>query len=267
MTHKTAVLLLIIVAGICLGSLAVCQKAPSGRADGQTTKNYGGNIPQAVTYDGPLVVAELFTSQGCSSCPPADRVLAQLGREPDVLPLSFHVDYWNYIGWRDPFSSARWSARQREYARALSSRTYTPQLVVDGQVHLVGSRRSSVKQAIDAARQRGKAAQLKASVERKGTRLVVEVRTNLTQGQVLMVVLESGHLTRVASGENAGEALVNQFVVRELVPGFNAATRQTGTLGVELRSDWSGPMALAILQQEQRSREILGARALAVPPR
>src|SRR5690348_11228611 len=97
----------------------------------------------AAPGNGPVVV-ELFTSQGCSSCPPADRLLSKLGEDPrfagKVLPLSFHVDYWNSIGWQDPFSSARWSARQNDYARAFrSDRIYTPQTVVNGTSECVGN--------------------------------------------------------------------------------------------------------------------------------
>jgi hypothetical protein len=90
------------------------------------------------------IIIELFTSQGCSSCPPADRLLKRLAGDPRVIPLSFHVDYWNYIGWTDPFSSKRWSERQQGYARAFrSNRIYTPQLVVSGRTGASGSRRPS----------------------------------------------------------------------------------------------------------------------------
>jgi len=100
-------------------------------------------LPGATSASGPVVV-ELFTSQGCSSCPPADRLLSKLSRDPRlagrVIPLAFHVDYWDYIGWRDPFASPRWSQRQKDYARVFrSNRIYTPQLVVSGSTEGVGS--------------------------------------------------------------------------------------------------------------------------------
>ncbi|MGH9465120.1 MAG: DUF1223 domain-containing protein, partial [Thermoanaerobaculia bacterium] len=102
------------------------------------------------------VLLELFTSQGCSSCPPADRLLSRLaaarGSEPVVVPLAFHVDYWNHIGWEDPFSQGRWSARQRAYALAFGrDGVYTPQLVVDGTEELVGSDERAVRRAIERA--------------------------------------------------------------------------------------------------------------------
>src|SRR4051812_17852201 len=106
----------------------------------------------AIAGERPVVV-ELFTSQGCSSCPPADALLGELTRRADVLPLAFHVDYWNRLGWKDPYSSAESTARQRTYARQLGLRTiYTPQMVVDGGIDVVGSERADVLKAIDAAR-------------------------------------------------------------------------------------------------------------------
>src|SRR6185295_6297026 len=104
--------------------------------------------PAAGSSSAPIVV-ELFTSQGCSSCPPADRLLSTLRSDPRVVPLAFHVDYWNYIGWTDPFSSARWSQRQQAYARAFASnRIYTPQLVVNGTSECVGSNEGEGRQRI-----------------------------------------------------------------------------------------------------------------------
>src|SRR5437868_14761375 len=100
------------------------------------------------------IVVELFTSQGCSSCPPADALLGELARRDDVLPLAFHVDYWDRLGWKDPFSSAAATARQRTYARQLdAANVYTPQMVVDGRIDVVGSYRDQVLRAIDRARQ------------------------------------------------------------------------------------------------------------------
>ncbi|MEK7224336.1 MAG: DUF1223 domain-containing protein, partial [Bacteroidota bacterium] len=98
----------------------------------------------------PVVVLELFTSQGCSSCPPADNLLPQLARlDSNIIPLSFHVDYWNRLGWTDPFSSSEYSERQREYAKQLNLESiYTPQLIINGGYELVGSSRSAAEATI-----------------------------------------------------------------------------------------------------------------------
>src|SRR5271167_4233347 len=99
------------------------------------------------------IVVELFTSEGCSSCPPADAVLAELAGRPDVLALSFHVDYWDRLGWKDPYSSREATARQNHYATLLDLATvYTPQIVVDGKWQAVGSDRTDVEHALDHAR-------------------------------------------------------------------------------------------------------------------
>src|SRR5712692_11374701 len=102
------------------------------------------------------IVVELFTSEGCSSCPPADALLAQLASRPEVLALSFHVDYWDRLGWKDPFSSPAATERQHRYAELLRLATiYTPQIVVDGKWQAVGSDRGEVERALDAARRDG----------------------------------------------------------------------------------------------------------------
>jgi hypothetical protein len=105
------------------------------------------------TADARPVVVELFTSQGCSSCPPADALLGELARRGDVLALGFHISYWDGLGWRDPFSSQSSTDRQRAYARLLGTgQVYTPQMVVDGRREMVGSDRAAVLAALRDAR-------------------------------------------------------------------------------------------------------------------
>src|SRR5947199_4548825 len=98
----------------------------------------------------PRAVVELFTSQGCSSCPPADRILGELAKDPSVIAVSMPIDYWDYLGWKDTLADARFSARQRAYSKVRGDReVYTPQLVVNGAVHVIGSDRESIQIAID----------------------------------------------------------------------------------------------------------------------
>src|ERR1700734_4287114 len=98
----------------------------------------------------PRAVVELFTSQGCSSCPPADKIIGELAKDPSVIALSMPIDYWDYLGWKDTLADARFSARQKAYSRMRGDReVYTPQVVVNGAVHVIGSDRAGIEGAID----------------------------------------------------------------------------------------------------------------------
>ncbi len=175
------------------------------------------------SFTGPLVV-ELFTSQGCSSCPPADRLLSQLADdvEGEIIPLAYHVDYWNYIGWQDPFSSSAWSKRQQSYSRALGkSRIYTPQLVVGGAADCVGSDATEVHRLLAAAKQRGQQGtvevDLQAMTDSSHLQAELAVRFEFPRPLDLMLaIVESGLVTEVKRGENARRTLHNNFVVRRL---------------------------------------------------
>lgn len=179
--------------------------------------------PTQARDKGEPVLVELFTSQGCSSCPPADELLRVLDQrtDVDVIALSFHVDYWDYIGWRDPFSSKAATKRQQAYAAQISQgRAYTPQLVIDGRAHVLGSNKSDALRAIEKASQR----------RRSGLRLTTrfleakegEIRVELEavgplKGKLLfLAVYESGLMTKVRRGENSGRKIRNDYVVRQL---------------------------------------------------
>ncbi len=185
------------------------------------------------------VVVELFTSQGCSSCPPADALLGELAGRPDVIALSLHVDYWDHIGWPDPFASPRHTARQRAYAQNFRLRyVYTPQMVIDGQHDVVGSRRIPLERALSEAAVAPKPASV--TVRRNGpggATLKLAPRPDLAGADALdgatvwMVAFDGAHETDVASGENAGRRLTHHNVVRQW----------------EKLADWDGePMELAL---------------------
>lgn len=167
------------------------------------------------------VVVELFTSEGCSSCPPADDILAELARGGaadgrPIIALSWHVDYWDRLGWPDPFASPRHTARQQRYAAALGQRgLYTPQAVVDGRVDVVGSRRARLRSAIAAAGG-PRAVAVSATVKRDGARYEITPRLKgPTDGaRVLVALTESGLSVAVPRGENAGRTLRHDHVVR-----------------------------------------------------
>lgn len=172
----------------------------------------------ALADDAGPVVLELFTSQGCSSCPPADALLAELASRPDVVALGWHVDYWNNLGWRDPFASPAWTQRQRHYAGLLRDEVYTPALVVNGARMVVGSDRAAVRAAIAAA----VPLRVGASLARRPNGLAARIQpgadTPLGSLSVLLIVYDADHLTPVRAGENAGRMLREINVVRAATP-------------------------------------------------
>ena len=173
------------------------------------------------------VLVELFTSEGCSSCPPADRLLAKLAAEQPVdgalvVPLSLHVDYWNRLGWADPFSSPAYSDRQGDYARRFGrSGSYTPQMIVDGNVEFVGSDEGSARRAIErAARGSSTRAFVRAEAgATPGTLRVIVAGAAAERGEtadVLLAITEDGLVSSVTRGENAGSRLPHTAVARDL---------------------------------------------------
>lgn len=164
----------------------------------------------------PSVVVELFTSQGCSSCPPADALLSAMAERDDVISLSFHVDYWDRLGWEDPFSLHASTERQHAYAAAWSStEIYTPQMVVNGRTGVVGSRPDAVATAMSDA-----VGGLTVPVSLSVSAGQVQIRApDLPAGAMVWLVgFQDGQETRVLRGENAGETIVNRHNVLALAP-------------------------------------------------
>lgn len=206
------------------------------------------------------VVVELFTSQGCSSCPPADELLHRIAADPKlrgkVIPLAYHVDYWNHLGWRDPFSSHDWSERQGEYVRAMKlSSAYTPQVVVNGSRQMVGSNASALYGAIAEELRRKPAGDVRVSIER--SQAVVHAQAAGAGLELVIVTFENGAAaTRVARGENGGRTLTNDAIVRTL-------TRVSAPAGraVEKRVALGGGNGAAAFLQEVGTRRIVSAAA------
>ena len=209
--------------------------------------------------EAPLVI-ELFTSQGCSSCPPAESLLGKLAHagtvgNRTVAPLAFHVDYWDDLGWPDPYASAAWTARQREYADAIGeSRVYTPQLVVGGRTGMVGSQRLRVQQAIATA---PKQQHITAKATWSATSVTVEA-TAPAGADVFVAIYQDGTSTKVPRGENAGETLAADRVVRKLVRVAKAGTTATQT--IKLDGTWRASGAVAFAQKPDRG--IVGSALL-----
>ncbi len=166
--------------------------------------------------DGPVVV-ELFTSQGCSSCPAADAVLKQLAGRKDVIALALHVDYWDYIGWKDTFAQARFTARQKGYARAAGKRMiYTPQMVIEGQEHVVGNKLRDVERLIASHRKDNSGITL--SVTRKGGKIRIVASARRPGPQPLwveLVRLRGRVMVDITHGENAGRKIEYSNIVTD----------------------------------------------------
>jgi hypothetical protein len=224
----------------------------------------------------PFAVVELFTSEGCSSCPPADRLLGKLVKDAEqghraVFALSFHVDYWNKLGWRDPYSDAAFSRRQEKYAEAFKSGgVYTPQMIVNGRAEFVGSDRARARRDIDLAlKQPARAAVKLSQGPTKGPASVVfayEV-TGAGRSSVLNVaVVERGLVTEVKRGENGGRTLRHENVVRafETRPLGEAAA---GTVELKVPAELvRGNSSAVAYVQKTDTRAILGATAVELQP-
>lgn len=218
---------------------------------------------------GGTVVLELFTSQGCSSCPPADQLLTALGTERfaggTVIALAWHVDYWNRLGWSDPFSSPRWSARQREYARVMrSSQVYTPQMILNGQTQLVGSSERAVRAEI--ARQLGRKGPGFVSIRSlKPAASVVQVELEARVDpahasstlRLNVVLFENEVTTAVRRGENSGRALRNDHIVRWASEPLSPGKQK---IQIPLDPKWQGQnLGVAAFLQDSRTLEIFAA--------
>ncbi|MEK7793798.1 MAG: DUF1223 domain-containing protein [Candidatus Hydrogenedentota bacterium] len=221
------------------------------------------------------VVIELFTSEGCSSCPPADTYLAELARDSSLVVLAWHVDYWDGLGWRDPFSTKEATERQRCYARALESdQVYTPQLVIDGHDECVGSDREQSSAAITAARKAQKAPVTIQTVEIKDGKVRASIDIDGLHTpvdgdyfQTVVALTEDGLSNKVTRGENSGRRLEHVAVVRAFKQRqVQTDTGYSGAFEFELDAGWNrSKLKIVAFVQKSRGMEIVGAasRALA----
>ena len=233
--------------------------------------------------NGSEVVVELFTSEGCSSCPPADALLAKLSEQlsagnVQVIALEEHVDYWDDLGWKDPFSSHDWTARQYAYAGVLGNgNPYTPQMVVDGSVGFSGGRAQQAQRSIAEAATRTKTTvRLSQGVAGKpGTEnFSVQVgklfsSANGGAAEVWLAITETGLHSSVTRGENAGHELRHAAIVRSMrkigEAKADADTAFSGNATVPLRKEWKPENLKAVVfVQEKKSLKILGAAEISL---
>lgn len=238
-------------------------------------------ITGVTTSDAAPVLVELFTSEGCSSCPPADQVLSRLDKEQaisgaNIIALSQHVDYWNQLGWRDPYSSAQSSARQSSYADAFGRRgVYTPQMIVDGRLEFVGSNIAKAHEAIMQAAQLPKAKiQIGVASTVAGQSGMIQLTVRVGNiptiavgdtAELFLAIAESDLNSSVVSGENAGRNLHHTAVVRQLIViGSISETKGeaafTATPVVNIAGNWHrDKLRLVVFVQERASRHVIGA--------
>ena len=217
--------------------------------------------PSVAAEPAPVVV-ELFTSQGCNSCPPADVVLRELTRRDDVLPLSFHITYWDRLGWPDTFGLAASTERQRAYADSLGRRgVYTPQMVIGGRIDVVGSQRRRVLEAIELLQSHPEPAP-EIAIEDGALRLA-DGRPDASR--LWLVAFDHAHEVAIERGENRGRVLRYHNVVREIVElGDWDGIALTVPLPLE-RLAADGRDGAAVLVQRNRDRAILAARRIELP--
>ena len=236
---------------------------------GLLAASLGDTTPASAGGKSPVVL-ELFTSQGCSSCPPADEYLGELASRHDVIPLAFHVDYWNYIGWTDPYASKEMTKRQKDYARSLNQRyVYTPEMVVNGAAQEVGTNRHGIE-ALIAAAEKAPSDGPKVDLKFVGAD---KIRARIGAGSaqagpatVWLVKFDRPHQTSVEHGENSGKTLTDYQTVRT----FEELATWTGA---PLDLDYAaydpndpGDGGCAIIVQRDGTGPIIAAAMLKFPP-
>jgi hypothetical protein len=202
----------------------------------------------------PRAVVELFTSQGCSSCPPADKVIGELAKDPSVIALSMPIDYWDYLGWKDTLADSRFSARQKAYSLMRGDRdVYTPQVVINGSAHVVGSDRAGIERAIGITRKTEGVMSLPVSMKLTADQITVSVAASnkapaATHGEIWICSISKAVPISIARGENSGRDLTYYNVVRNVL--------KVG--------DWNGSAGSWTVPLENISREGIDAAAVFV---
>ena len=256
---------------LCLVAILVAHARDKSQTTTAQTVSAGARVP---------VVLELFTSEGCSSCPPADALLAKWEEEQpiagaEIIALEEHVDYWDHQGWNDPFSSAQWTQRQQTYAAGFKDHgVYTPELVVNGQTGFVGSHQGDAHRAVvSAAGEPRTIISLTVLPSEKHDHANVKVEVAKLQGgqphetaEVWLAITEKALHTAVTGGENSGHDLRHAAIVRSLHKAGSAESNSSvafsGLQDLKVDSGWKrANLRVVAFVQEKHSRRILGAAA------
>jgi|SRR5579864_598921 len=253
-------------AGLGAGALAFTALSPRAAALGQSGPQATPPVP---------VVVELFTSEGCSSCPPADAFLIDLATKvavpgARVITLSEHVDYWDHDGWRDPFSSASFTARQTAYAdRGGAGDVYTPEMIVDGETAFIGSDRAAARTAIIKAASKPKAPVALAWSSAASPTASIDIAPNAAtrRASIVMAITEDGLRSSVRGGENAGRTIAHTSVTRRLsVVGQTSADGSFHLeLPVKIDPGWNRPALRLVVFAQLSRHQITAAGAIDAP--
>ena len=280
MNRKLLLLVMLAFAAVAVGGFAVMSESTvaqeagfldNDRPVGTNTRQTSNELERATVESTAessrtkgFALIELFTSEGCSSCPSADANLTRLHNEAaragvPVYALSFHVDYWNYLGWKDPFSHRSFSDRQREYSETLDSggRVYTPQMVVNGRLEFVGSNRRLADRAVQAALRVEPSVRLEVSANRSGQRVDVQLSSSdFGSATIVNVALVQNSGSRaVNAGENRGRRLRHVNIVRD----FEVLRARTQNVSLLIPKDATAGSFRVIAYAQDRNRSVLGA--------
>ncbi len=212
----------------------------------------------------PRAVVELFTSQGCSSCPPADKIIGELAKDPSIIALSMPIDYWDYLGWKDTLADARFSARQKAYSQMRGDRdVYTPQVIVNGSAHVIGSDRARIEGAIGATKKADGVMSVPVSMTLAGKQITVSVEAStkgpaVAHGEVWICSVSRSVPISIGRGENRGRQVTYYNVVRNLlkVGDWNGSS---GSWTVPLENISSEGVDAAVVYVQDGSRDKPGA--------
>ncbi|MEM8977857.1 MAG: DUF1223 domain-containing protein [Pseudomonadota bacterium] len=209
----------------------------------------------AMAQSSNAVVVELFTSQGCSSCPPADAFLHKLAKRDDVIALGFHVDIWDYIGWKDRFAKREYTERQRSYARAAGARSiYTPQMIIGGVDHVIGYNPMETMDLV--AKHKAKGYDVALELTRSGDRVTVEASAEKPSQMVVQVAqISPNNQTKIKRGENAGRTISYANVVTD----FDVLKKWNGRGKFKSSFEAEGDMPVVVIVQRAGHEEILAA--------
>ncbi len=224
---------------------------------GSPVAGFAANAPNAVSG-----VVELFTSQGCSSCPPADRLLTQMATNPAIVALSFSIDYWDFIGWKDTLAAPEFTARQRAYASVLGQpRVYTPEAVVDGAYDVVGSDKAAIERAIREAKETKAALSVPVRLKESNGQLQIDVGAgNIEQpAEIYVLRVAKSSTVTITRGENSGRKVTYTNVVRAIHKVGEWSGKPESLKLTELKGDNEGYVVLVQQGSPESPGTILAA--------